>query len=360
MGRSDKVNFDVTPLAVVLILLLFGLVMVYEASSAQALRDFADKYYFVKEQIKWVVLGLFLAFLTYFFDYRHLKKLALPMLLFTLALLVMVFIPGIGVAAHGANRWIDLRFIVIQPSELAKLTLTVYLCSWLTNREKGKLLPFLFLVGIVVGLIVAQPDMGTAIVVLAVSLIVYFLSDSPILGLLGVLPVVLAGGIALTMKSEYRLRRILTFFDANVDPLGASYHIRQALVGLGSGGLFGLGLGNSRQKYSYLPEATTDSIFAIIGEELGLVGGVVLMGLFLFFVLRAVRQTVSVGDPFGRLLGLSVVFWIAVQTVVNLSSMVALIPLTGVPLPFISYGGSAVVVELIGVGILSSIWRRAK
>jgi cell division protein FtsW len=332
--------------------------MVYDASSATGAQAFNDKYYFLREQLKWVVIGLAGAAAAFYFDYRQLKKLALPGLIVALIMLVGVFLPGIGVRAYGASRWLNFGFTIVQPSEVAKLALIVYLSAWLTTKERGRLFAFLMLIGLLVGLIMLQPDMGTAIVLFLTAMILYFVSDNEILGLVFMLPMIVLGGVGLAVRSPYRLKRLLTFFDSDTDPLGASYHIRQALIALGSGGVFGLGLGNSIQKYSYLPEATTDSIFAIIGEELGLVGSAALVGLFGIFFLQAVRLTMNVKDSFGRLLGVGIVAWFCVQTLVNMASIVALIPLTGVPLPFISYGGSALVVELVGVGILGSIWRQ--
>ncbi len=364
MARGHKVAFGNAShlgfqkiLLIILGLLGFGLLMVYDASSATGAQTFNDKYYFLKEQVKWIVVGLTGATAAFFFDYRQLKKLALPGIVISLVLLVCVFLPGIGVRTYGASRWINLGFMVLQPSELAKLALIVYLSAWLTTREEGKLMAFLMLVGLLVGLIILQPDMGTAIVLFLTAMIVYFLSDNQILGLISLLPLMILGGIGLTVRSSYRLKRLLTFFNSETDPLGASYHIRQALIALGSGGFFGLGLGNSRQKYYYLPEATTDSIFAIIGEELGLIGTATLITIFLFFFVQATKLTLKVADPFGKLLGMGIISWLATQTFVNLASIVGIIPLTGVPLPFISYGGSALVIELIGVGILANIWR---
>ena len=216
---------------------------------------------------------------------------------------------------------------------------------------------FLLLVGLLVGLIILEPDMGTAIVLSLTALVLYFLSDNEILGMILLLPVMLIGVAGLALRSSYRVKRLLTFINPDTDPLGASYHIRQALIALGSGGIFGLGLGNSRQKYYYLPEATTDSIFAIIGEELGLIGCLVLLGAFALFFYQAVKITTEISDSFGKLLGLGIISWLAVQTMVNLASIVGLIPLTGVPLPFISYGGSALVVEMASLGILANIWK---
>lgn len=356
---KPKVSLDsstIRPLLFVLGFLIFGVLMVYDASSGQAAQVFNNKYYFLREQLKWIVIGLVAGTGAFLFDYRKLKSIAFPLLAGTIVLLVAVFLPGIGVRAYGASRWINLGFTVLQPSELAKLAVIIYLSTWLTVREKGRLMAFLMLMGLVVGLIIAQPDMGTAIVLFVTALIIYYLSENQIWGLMFLLPVMVLGAIGLAMRSPYRVKRLLTFLDPNTDPLGASYHIRQALIALGSGGFFGLGLGNSRQKYFYLPEATTDSIYAIIGEELGFVGTVALIAAFAVFFYQSVKLTMQVQDPFGRLLGMGIIAWLVTQTLVNLASIVALMPLTGVPLPFISYGGSALVVELIGMGILANIW----
>lgn len=351
MARSHKV------ILLAAALLAFGLLMVYDASSAQGVQTFEDKYYFLKEQLKWVVMGLFTALIAYFFSYHRLKKLALPALAISLILLLAVFLPGVGIHVYGASRWINLGFMVLQPSEFAKLSLIIYLAAWLTTKEKGRLPAFLALVGLLVGLIMLEPDMGTAIVLFLTALILYFLSNNEILGMIFLLPLIFAGVVLLALRSPYRVKRLLTFFNPDVDPLGASYHVRQALIALGSGGIFGLGLGNSRQKYYYLPEATTDSIFAIIGEEFGLIGATLLLAVFALLFFQAAKITLAVNDEFGKLLGMGIISWLTVQTIVNLASIVGLIPLTGVPLPFISYGGSALVVEMAGMGILANIWK---
>ncbi len=348
---------DKTVAIVILGLLFFGLVMVYDSSSAQALASFGDKYFFLKEQIKWEAIGLSVATAAYFFDYRRLKQLAFPGIVGSVILLIAVFIPGIGFGAYGAHRWINLGFTVIQPSEIAKLALIIYLSVWLSSKGKASLVGFLVLLGTISGLVMLEPDMGTTLVIAGTGLAIYFLSDNPIKNLIFALPVGLLGALFLAIQSPYRLKRITTFLDPNSDPLGASYHVRQALIALGSGGFLGLGLGNSRQKYSYLPEANTDSIFAIIGEELGFLGAAALIGVFLFLYQRMARITLTVEDPFGKLLGIGIISFLTIQTAINIGSMVALTPLTGVPLPFISYGGSALVIEMASVGILFNIWK---
>lgn len=348
---------DKTVVLVIVGLLIFGLVMVYDASSAQALASFGDKYYFLKEQLKWVFLGLGVTTAAYMFDYRELKRFALPGLILAIILLIAVFIPGLGVGVYGAKRWLNLGFTIVQPSEIAKLALILYLATWLSAKKHANLTAFLLLIGVVGGLVMLEPDMGTTLVIVGTSVSIYFLSDNPIKNLLLAIPVGLLAVAALAIQSPYRMRRVTSFLDPNSDPLGASYHVRQALIALGSGGILGVGLGNSRQKYSYLPEANTDSIFAIIGEELGFIGAVALIGVFLFLYQRMARITLKVEDPFGRLLGMGIVCYLIIQTAINIGSMVALTPLTGVPLPFISAGGSALIVEMASIGILFNIWK---
>jgi cell division protein FtsW len=335
--------------------LVVGVLMVYDASSAAAARDFGDKFYFLKDQIKWVGLGLIGLLAGAVFPYKNYYKLSLFFLLGTIILLVLVFVPGLGVKLYGASRWIDLRLFTVQPSEIAKLTVVIYLAAWFAAKEKGRLTAFLLLLGIIAGLVMLQPDMGTAMILTITGLVLYFLSGAPLRHFAALIPLGVLAVAALIKIAPYRLRRLATFLDSSVDPLGASYHLRQALIAIGSGGLTGLGLGNSRQKYSYLPEANTDSIFAIIGEELGFLGSAVILLALGFILFSGFKIAASCKDRFGQLLAAGITAWLTVQTIVNIGAMLGLLPLTGVPLPFISYGGSALVVELTGVGILLNI-----
>lgn len=340
----------------VLGLTAFGLIMVGNVSVVEAYRDFGDKLYYLRLQAQWVGLG-FLAFLVAsFFDYRRLKLLALPLLIFTLICLVLVLIPALGVSILGARRWLEIGPIRFQPAELAKLTFVLYLSSFFTNKKSA--LPFLIILGLMVMLIMLEPDLGTTVVLCATSLAVYFASGAPLwqIGLIGLAG--MAGGAGLIFLSAYRRERLATFLNPTSDPLGASYHIRQILIALGSGGLFGVGLGQSRQKYEYLPAVTTDSIFAVIAEELGFIGSVAILLLFLFLIWRGFKIASRAPDDFGKLLAVGITSWVGFQALVNLGAMVAIIPLTGVPLPFISYGGSSLVLVLTGMGILINISRQ--
>lgn len=344
----------------VTLLAVFGIMMIYNASSVSAFEDFGDKYFYLKEQLRWFGLGFLVLGFFSFFDYRKLYFLSPFLLLLSSVLLILVFIPGLGVTAYGASRWLNFRFFSLQPSEFAKFALVIYLSAWFSEKEKGRLWAFLLLAGFLLGLILLQPDMGTAVVLAASALLLYFLSGAPLWHLVAILPLAAAASYILIRISPYRFQRLLSFLNPNFDPLGASYHLRQILIALGSGGLWGLGLGQSRQKYAYLPESMTDSIFAIIGEEVGFLGATVLILFFLFCFWRGFKIAKAAPDRFGQLLAAGITSWLAIQTFVNLSAMVALIPLTGVPLPFISYGGSSLVVAMSGVGILLNISRQSR
>jgi cell division protein FtsW len=342
-------------LTATVILAAIGILMVYDSSVAIALRDFADPYHFVREQVKWLVLG-FVAFGVFSrISYSTWKTVAVPALLGTMALLLAVFVPGFGVRALGAHRWINFGIFILQPAELAKLSLILYLSAWFSAKEQGRFTAFLLLLGMIVGLVVLEPDLGTAIILMTTALAMYFLSGAPIVQLLGLLPVIAVGGLGLAVFEPYRFRRILTFLNPEQDPLGASYQIRQVLLGLGSGGWFGVGLGKSRQKYEYLPEANTDSILAIIGEETGFIGTLVVVLLFIFLLWRCFRIARRTHDSFGRLLALGIGSWVGIQALINIGSMVALLPLTGVPLPLISYGGSNLVITLGALGMVYNV-----
>lgn len=355
---SQKSSLDIQLLVAVGILIIFGLVMVYDASAIQAIRDFKDGYYYIRQQLIWVLIGVI--FLIFFakFDYKNFKKIALPMLIVSFLLLLSVFIPGFGASGGGAHRWLKIGSLTLQPAEIIKLTGVIFLAS--IFEKKVKLLTLILLVGSV-GFITAvlQKDLGSTIVFVVTAAFLYFVSGGMLRHFLLVLPLTIGAILVLIFTSAYRSRRILAFLDPFSDPQGFTYHISQVLIALGSGGLLGLGLGHSRQKFEYIPEVTTDSIFGIIGEELGFVGAVFLVLLFGFLIYRGFKIADNCDDNFGKILALGLTFWLGIQIVVNLSSMTALLPLTGVPLPFISYGGSALVANLTAVGILLNISKQS-
>ena len=355
--KSQKKGMDLPLLISILILLSFGLIILYDASVIQALRDFNDGFYYIRAQLIWAGLGLMSLIFFTKFDYKKLKVYSTPLMLFSLLLLLTVFIPGLGVWGGGAHRWLKIGPVTIQPAEIIKLTGVIYLAAVF---EKGtKLLPFLTLVlPVTIVMAILQKDLGSTIVFVVCAILIYFASGGPLWHFLIGLPLGLIGLIGLIFSSSYRSKRVLAFLDPFSDPQGFTYHISQVLIALGSGGLFGLGLGHSRQKFEYIPQVHTDSIFGIIGEELGFLGSVFLISLFMLVILRGLKIAQKCPDNFGRILALGLTSWIGVQVIINLSSMTALLPLTGVPLPFISYGGSALVVNLTAIGILLNITKQ--
>lgn len=334
--------------------------MIYDASSFVAFRDFGDKYHYLKGQLFWAVAGLSLLSAFSLFDYHKLHNLSLPLIIAALIMLILVFIPGVGISLMGARRWIDLEIFILQPSEFVKLSLGIYLAAWFSKKEKGRFLPFSLLLGLLLALVVLQPDMGTAVVILGEALAIYFLSGGNVLYFISAVPIILALGFLLIKSSSYRAERLQTFLNPNWDIQSASYHVKQILIALGSGGVFGVGLGNSLQKYAYLPENTTDSIFAIIAEELGFLGSTVLIGIFSIVVWRGFKIAAGAPDNFGKLLASGITTFLAIQMIINLGAQTVLLPLTGIPLPFISYGGSALIVDLCAVGILLNIARQSR
>ena len=353
-------KIDILLLVCVVFLTLFGLFMIYDASSYVAFTQFGDKYRYIKDQFIWVVLGFAALGFGTFFDYKKYYNLALPILIFVIGLLILVFLPGIGVNLLGARRWINLGFTLLQPAEFVKLALAIYLSAWFSKKEKGRTIAFLLLLGLIIFLIILEPDMGTAMIILLEGLGIYFLSGANVLYLASLLPVVVIGALGLIKLEPYRAKRLETFLNPNQGIQGSSYHVRQILIALGSGGLTGVGIGNSLQKYDYLPESTTDSIFAIIAEEFGFIGSAILIMIFVLIIIRGFSIAMNAKDNFGKLLAGGITIFIATQAIINLGAQTALVPLTGIPLPFISYGGSALIVDLFSVGILLNISKQNK
>lgn len=355
-----------------LIIILFsivviGIVTLSSAGTAVGFQHFDDPFYYFKHQLlNGFLPGIIFFYLMAKIDYRIWKKFAFWALLISILLLISVFIPGIGQSYGKAKSWINVLGVSFQPSEFVKLTFLLYLATWLEKRgEKVKdfaygFLPFVIVLGLVMLLMILQPDVGTMTIIVLMSLTVYFVAGAPfkhlaILGIAGV------GLFALLIKvAPYRAARFTTFLHPELDPQGIGYHINQAFLALGSGGLFGLGLGHSRQKFEYLPEVTGDSIFAVIGEELGFVFCVFLIVLFLFFMLKGYKIAEKAPDDFGKFVGIGVVSWFVFQAFINMGAMVGLMPITGIPLPFISYGGTALAVALAAFGILVNISKQTK
>jgi cell division protein FtsW len=356
LSKQNK-SFDRNLFFLILVFVIIGIIAVADVSAPQALNTYGDKFYLLKEQAISAAIGLTAFFVLSRIKYTVWEKVATPLFFISLLFLLLVLLERFGLTALGARRWISLGPINFQPSEFIKFTICIYLAK-VASSGKGPLSYFVPLV-LVAGLIILQPDLGTTLVVLIIGISQIFVSGVNLFYIFGALGV---GGIAtalLVMLSPYRKDRLNTFLQATTDPLGKSYHIRQILLALGSGGIFGVGLGASRQKYLFLPEASTDSIFAVIAEELGLIGAGVLILLFVFLIIKGLKIAKDAPDKFAQVLAVGISAWIGGQAFLNIASMVSLVPLTGIPLPFISYGGSSLVMILSACGILLNISRYA-
>ena len=327
-----------------------------------------DKFYsIIGNQLLLGLSGGFIALLFFSkFPYRIFRTYALPIFIMGLVLTALVFVPGVGFEHGGARRWIELFGFSLQPSELLKFAFVLYvaaLFSGIKNRAESLtagLLPFLGALGLVAILMLKQPDTGTFLIMVSAGFAIYFVAGAPWRYLLGIIFAGVIGLSFLILERPYLKDRILTFLDPTGDPYGASYQIQQSLIAIGSGEIFGRGLGQSIQKFNYLPEPAGDSIFAVIAEELGFVGSSALVMLFLFFMLRGYRIANRTNDPFGRLLGVGLITLITTQAFLNMGSLSGVFPLTGVPLTFVSHGGTALLVALAEVGIILSISRGAR
>jgi cell division protein FtsW len=354
---------DLAFLGAAFALVVFGFVMLASASSDLSLSQFGESYYYLLHQATNGLLVGIAGFLAgTFLYYRNWERWAIPILILGILALLIVFTP-LGFSVKGGERWVSVGAFSFQPGELAKLTLIIYFASWLSrNQERGKsvtrgLVPFLFLLGCVVVLLLLQPSTSTAVIISFAALALYFMGGARLHFIFLIGLTVILGFSLLFYFTPYRLQRILTLLDPSADPLGASYHITQAKIAIGSGGLAGVGFGRSSAKLAFLPEPLGDSIFAIIGEEFGFVGGVLLLALFLVLIIRGFSIAKRAPDTFGRLVVVGFVVIIGLQAFVNIAAISGLIPLTGVPLPFVSYGGTALAVFLTMTGIVVNISR---
>jgi cell division protein FtsW len=353
---------DYTLILIIAVILVFGLVMLSSASSFLGFEKFNDSNYYLKHQLLYgLSIGLVAFFLLSKIDYHVWKKYALFFMILNVFLLLAIFIPGLGFGYGGARRWIQVGFFTIQPSEILKLVFVLYLSTlFAKNIEHIKdpnysLMPFLVILGTSAILIMMQPDMGTLITIILIALSIYFVAGASWKHLLWF--ILGSGGLFLLLIkiAPYRTARLTVFLNPAIDPQGIGYHINQALLAIGSGGFFGLGLGHSRQKLLYLPEVTGDSIFAIIAEEVGFLFALVLIALFLTLMYKGFQIAKRAPDAFGRLVATGITAWFVLQAFINIAAMVTLVPLTGIPLPFVSYGSSALAISLAAVGILVNI-----
>lgn len=347
------------------LLILFGILILSSASAPNAFERFGDSYYYTKHQ---VFFGLLpgIAFFIFFslVDYQKWKKAAFGMLMFSIALLVLVFVPGIGAEYGTAQSWINILGFSVQPSEIVKLTFLIYLATWLESRGHQRagdlnegLYPFLFSLGVIMFLMIMQPDIGTMLIIVGMSMAVYFVGGASIKHIMGLGALGVVGILLLIKLSPYRSARFMTFLHPELDPQGVGYHINQAFLAIGSGGLFGKGFGLSRQKFQYLPEVMGDSIFAILSEELGFIFATITIVVFIYLMIRGFKIAMASKDVFGKLLVTGVISWFVFQAFVNIGAMIGILPLTGVPLPFISYGGTALVISMAAAGVVVNVSR---
>jgi cell division protein FtsW len=350
-------------LAVLAVLNIVGLVMVLSASSVVSLRETGSSWTYFTKQAEWMVLGIMAAFAMIHLDLDRLRRSA-PLWLGLCCLgLLAVHVPGLGVTANGATRWIALGPIQIQPSEITKLVLLVFVADWLDRQQahiqvaRVSVRPVMLVLGVVAALVMAQPNLGTTLVIAAIVFAILFAAGAPRGALCAWGVAGTAAAIALALGSSYRRARVLSFLNPWADPQHNGYQLIQSRVGLAGGGVFGVGLGASRAKWGFLPFAHTDFIFSIIGEELGLVGAVVVVGLFIAFGVLGMRVAHQAKSRFQALVAVGVTTWIVVQAFVNIGAVIGILPITGVPLPFISYGGTSLLVTLAAAGMLLNVAR---
>ena len=340
-------------------LILLGIIVLTSVSAAFSQAKFGSTTFYLFWYIGFgLLVGGLSAFIAYKTPLSFFKKKSLALLAINLFLMLLVFVPKIGVTAGGASRWINLGFGTFQPSEFLKLTAILYLASWLSNRQTklvSILISFFAVIGVVGLFLVLQRDISTLGVIAICLLAVFFLSGSPVKYNLLIVLTGLAGLTALIKFEAYRLERFLVFIKPDIDPMGLSYQIKQSLIAIGSGGIFGRAPGMSMQKFGFLPQPMADSIFATFAEEWGFIGSLLLLGLFLTFAWRGLALAKRSQDKFYQLTAAGITVWIISQAFINIGSMAGLLPLTGIPLPFISYGGSALIAELVGIGIVLNI-----
>ncbi|MHB1712214.1 MAG: putative lipid II flippase FtsW, partial [Acidimicrobiales bacterium] len=347
-------------------LCVFGLVMVGSASPVISMAQYGSSWAIFLRQVMWMGLGTVSLLAFSRIDYRKWRKIRVPLLAGTMALLVAVLTPGLGVTAGGSSRWIGFGQFELQPSELMKLALVVFAADLLTRRVarvsdiKSVVIPVLIVMGVAASLIIEQPDMGTAMVICCIGFGMLFMGGVPLRPILKVLTGFVVLAVAAGLADPYRRNRILSFLNPGAHLSGTGYQVWQSLIGLGSGHLFGLGLGGGREKWGLLPNAYTDFIFSVVGEELGLVGAVILLGLFFLYAWCGLRTANRAPDRFGSLMAVGVTVWITSQTLINVGAVIGVMPVTGIPLPFISFGGSSLVISMAATGILMNIARHER
>lgn len=359
MARNIRINL----FTVSVILISIGIVMIYSTSSVFAAERYKDGFFFLKRHASFLAIGALLAFFLMSIDYRKLAKFSKPLIIISLFLLILVLIPGIGREISGARRWFRFKLLSFQPSELASIALIVYAADFISRKRNSMktflrgFLPPVCVLGLVSLLILAQPDLGTTLALAIVVFIMLFVAGIRPVYLLSVVLASIPALYALIFSVPYRRMRIMSFLNPWLDPKGSGFQIIQSQIALGSGGLFGVGLGHSKQKLFYLPAAHTDFIFSIIGEELGLLGTLSVITLFIIFMQQGLKIIKNAADKFGYFLALGLILMISLKAIINISVSCGILPTKGLPLPFISYGGSSFIFDLVSVGILINIAR---
>lgn len=359
-------KIDYTLLISIIILSLFGIIMIYSASYVWAEYKYGDPFKFVKNQSIFFIVGLILMIVVSRIDYKKYFKYANKLLVVCFILLILVLIPGIGSVRNGSRSWFGIGSFGIQPSEAAKLGLIIFVSKYLCNNQnsvkdiKRGVLPIIFITLLMFGIIMLQPDFGTGTVLVMSIVGILFVSGVSIkfflkIGLVGVI-----GVVGLILIAPYRIKRILSFLNPWEDPLGSGFQIIQSLYAIGPGGLFGMGFSNSIQKHFYLPEPQTDFIFSIISEEFGFLGVLIISTLFIIIIVSCFKIAIRCNNLFGKYLAFGLTFQLSFQTLLNLMVVIGLIPVTGVTLPFLSYGGSSLLITLFSMGIILSISRYQK
>ncbi len=357
---------DYLMILVIVALLSIGVVIVYSSSAVISLASFDDSFYYAKRQLIWAFIGLFAMFAIMKIDYWKWQEYAVKILIGCYVLLFVVLIPGVGSVRNGARSWIDLGFMSLQPAEFAKLSIIIFLSYWLANNQskiadfKQGFLPPLGICLLTFGVIMLQPDLGTGTVLFLTGMVIIFTAGAKIKHILGLASLGIPAFAALVLVAPYRIKRLTSFMDPWADPLNTGYHIIQSLYAIGPGGLMGLGLGRSRQKFFYLPEPQTDFIFSILAEELGFIGGSLVICLFVLLIWRGMHTAITAPDLFGTFLATGITAMIAIQVIINIGVVTGSFPVTGITLPFISYGGSSLVLMLCSVGVLLNISKYAK
>jgi cell division protein FtsW len=356
---------DLLILITIFLLLFLGFLILAGVSITISNKYFNNSFHFIIHQLLFGFLpGIILGFIAYKIDLKIIKKYALFLIIVAIFLMLLIFIPKIGISGGGANRWISFFGFSFQPSEFLKLAFIIYLAAWLSKHKKEKhsflnfFLPIIIVLAIICVLLIFQPDISTLVVIAIVALIMYYISDTPIWQTLVLICSGFVGLFILIKIAPYRLNRILVFLRPDTQPLGIGYQFKQSLTAIGSGRIFGQGLGLSIQKFSFLPRPMTDTIFAVFCEETGFIGACLLVLLFLIFMWQGLKIAKKTNDDFLKLMTVGIVSWITSQAFINIGAIIGILPLTGIPLPLISYGSSHLLIELIALGLLLNISKK--